>query len=96
MHQSLRDLKSDQFRMGDDIDREIRRRDRYFNVSTCPKPSCLLLITNTLCENAHIHTVLCFLPLERTDIETKKTLENFAGHIKASQKEEPVSAANVT
>uniref|UniRef100_A0A673GRB4 Centrosomal protein of 128 kDa-like n=1 Tax=Sinocyclocheilus rhinocerous TaxID=307959 RepID=A0A673GRB4_9TELE len=41
-------------RMGDDIDREIRRR-------------------NT------------------TDIETKKTLENPAGHITHSQKEEPVS-----
>ncbi|XP_042603066.1 centrosomal protein of 128 kDa-like [Cyprinus carpio] len=57
LHQSLRDLQSDQFRIGDDIDREIRRRNRYFN----------------------------------TDIETKKTLENLAGHIKPSQKEEPVS-----
>lgn len=82
--------------MGDDIDREIRRRDRYYNVSTCPKASCLLLIINNLFENAHIHTVLCFMPLKRTDIETKKTLENFAGHVKASQKEETVSAANVT
>uniref|UniRef100_A0A671NA55 Centrosomal protein 128 n=1 Tax=Sinocyclocheilus anshuiensis TaxID=1608454 RepID=A0A671NA55_9TELE len=54
LHQSLRDLQSDQLRMGDDIDREIRRR-------------------NT------------------TDIETKKTLANPAGHIKHSQKEEPVS-----
>uniref|UniRef100_A0A8C1V3R1 Centrosomal protein of 128 kDa n=1 Tax=Cyprinus carpio TaxID=7962 RepID=A0A8C1V3R1_CYPCA len=54
LHQSLRDLQSDQFRIGDDIDREIRRRNR-------------------------------------TDIETKKTLENLAGHIKPSQKEEPVS-----
>ncbi|XP_016110726.1 centrosomal protein of 128 kDa-like isoform X5 [Sinocyclocheilus grahami] len=54
LHQSLRDLQSDQLRTGDDIDREIRRRNR-------------------------------------TDIETKKTLENLAGHIKASQKEEPVS-----
>ncbi|XP_050994466.1 centrosomal protein of 128 kDa isoform X2 [Labeo rohita] len=54
LHQSLRDLRSDQLRMGDDIDREIRRRNR-------------------------------------TDIETKKTLENLAGHIKATQKEEPVS-----
>ncbi|XP_052441821.1 centrosomal protein of 128 kDa isoform X3 [Carassius gibelio] len=54
LHQSLRDLKSDQLRIGDDIDREIRRRNR-------------------------------------TDIETKKTLESLAGHIKASQKEEPVS-----
>ncbi|XP_016418077.1 centrosomal protein of 128 kDa isoform X3 [Sinocyclocheilus rhinocerous] len=54
LHQSLRDLQSDQLRIGDDIDREIRRRNR-------------------------------------TDIETKKTLENLAGHIKASQKEEPVS-----
>ncbi|XP_016393966.1 centrosomal protein of 128 kDa-like [Sinocyclocheilus rhinocerous] len=54
LHQSLRDLQSDQLRMGDDIDREIRRR-------------------NT------------------TDIETKKTLENPAGHITHSQKEEPVS-----
>ncbi|XP_026147332.1 centrosomal protein of 128 kDa isoform X3 [Carassius auratus] len=54
LHQSLRDLQSDQLRIGDDIDREIRRRNR-------------------------------------TDIETKKTLESLAGHIKASQKEEPVS-----
>ncbi len=60
------------------------------------KASCLLLIINTLCENAHIHTDLCFLPLKRTDIETKKTLKNFVGHIKASQKDEPVSAATVT
>lgn len=28
MHQSLRDLRSDQLRMGDDIDREISRRNR--------------------------------------------------------------------
>ncbi|XP_016303361.1 centrosomal protein of 128 kDa isoform X3 [Sinocyclocheilus anshuiensis] len=54
LHQSLRDLQSDQLRIGDDIDREIRRRNR-------------------------------------TDIETKMTLENLAGHIKASQKEEPFS-----
>uniref|UniRef100_A0A9J8CWK1 Centrosomal protein 128 n=1 Tax=Cyprinus carpio carpio TaxID=630221 RepID=A0A9J8CWK1_CYPCA len=37
LHQSLRDLQSDQFRIGDDIDREIRRRNRYFNVSNCQK-----------------------------------------------------------
>ncbi|XP_048064037.1 centrosomal protein of 128 kDa-like [Megalobrama amblycephala] len=54
IHQSLRDLRSDQLRMGDDIDREISRRNR-------------------------------------TDIETKKTLENLVGHIQAPQREEPVS-----
>ncbi|XP_073708838.1 centrosomal protein of 128 kDa-like [Garra rufa] len=54
LHQSFRDLQSDQLRMGDDIDREIRRRNR-------------------------------------NDIATKKTLENLEGHIKATQKEEPVS-----
>ncbi|XP_067240753.1 centrosomal protein of 128 kDa-like isoform X2 [Chanodichthys erythropterus] len=54
VHQSLRDLRSDQLRMGDDIDREISRRNR-------------------------------------TDIETKKTLENLVGHIQAPQREEPVS-----
>ncbi|XP_077076068.1 centrosomal protein of 128 kDa isoform X2 [Siphateles boraxobius] len=54
MHQSLRDLRSDQLRMGDDIDREISRRNR-------------------------------------TDIETKKTLESLAGHVQAPQREETVS-----
>ncbi|XP_067273480.1 centrosomal protein of 128 kDa-like isoform X2 [Pseudorasbora parva] len=54
MHQSLRDLRSDQLRIGDDIDREISRRNR-------------------------------------TDIETKKTLDSLAGRIQAPQKEEPVS-----
>ncbi|CAM4690341.1 unnamed protein product [Leuciscus chuanchicus] len=54
MHQSLRDLRSDQLRMGDDIDREISRRNR-------------------------------------TDIETKKTLEILAGHVQAPQREETVS-----
>ncbi|XP_051954772.1 centrosomal protein of 128 kDa-like [Xyrauchen texanus] len=54
MHQSLRDLRSDQLRLGDDIDREISRRNR-------------------------------------TDIETRKTLENLAGNVRPSQREEPVS-----
>ncbi|XP_057208760.1 centrosomal protein of 128 kDa-like isoform X3 [Triplophysa rosa] len=54
LHQSLRDLLSDQLRMEDDIDREISRRNR-------------------------------------TDIETRKTFESLAGHIQASQREEPVS-----
>ncbi|XP_051731946.1 centrosomal protein of 128 kDa isoform X3 [Ctenopharyngodon idella] len=54
IHQSLRDLRSDQLRIGDDINREISRRNR-------------------------------------TDIETKKTLENLVGHIQAPQREEPVS-----
>lgn len=34
------------------------------------------------------------MSLKRTDIETRKTLENLAGHIQVSQREEPVSAAN--
>ncbi|KAK7133490.1 hypothetical protein R3I94_015392 [Phoxinus phoxinus] len=54
MHQSLRDLRSDQLRMGDDIDREISRRNR-------------------------------------TDIETKKTLDSLAGNVQAPQREETVS-----
>ncbi|XP_051510662.1 centrosomal protein of 128 kDa-like isoform X6 [Myxocyprinus asiaticus] len=54
MHQSLRDLRSDQLRLGDDIDREISRRNR-------------------------------------TDIETRKTIENLAGHVRPTPREEPVS-----
>lgn len=38
---------------------------------------------------------LCFLPLKRTDIETKKTLEILAGHVQAPQREETVSVAYV-
>ncbi|XP_073788149.1 centrosomal protein of 128 kDa isoform X3 [Danio rerio] len=54
LHQSLRDLRSDQLRLGDDIDREISKRNR-------------------------------------TDIETKKILEDLAGHVRASKSEELVS-----
>ncbi|XP_030626766.1 centrosomal protein of 128 kDa [Chanos chanos] len=54
LHQSLRDLRSDQIRLGDDMDREIHRRNR-------------------------------------ADIETRKTLESLTSHLRASQREDPVS-----
>nr|XP_006632331.2 PREDICTED: centrosomal protein of 128 kDa [Lepisosteus oculatus]XP_015206035.1 PREDICTED: centrosomal protein of 128 kDa [Lepisosteus oculatus] len=54
MHQSLRDLRSEQLRLGDDIEREIVRRNR-------------------------------------SELETKKTLESLADHVKISQREETVS-----
>ncbi|MBN3319392.1 CE128 protein, partial [Atractosteus spatula] len=54
MHQSLRDLRSEQLRLGDDIEREIVRRNR-------------------------------------SELETKKTLENLADHVRISQREETVS-----
>ncbi|XP_028677322.2 centrosomal protein of 128 kDa-like isoform X1 [Erpetoichthys calabaricus] len=54
LHQSFRDLSSDQVRLGDDIDREIVRRNR-------------------------------------TDTETKKTLDDLSARIKDSDKQETVS-----
>ncbi|KAK6481356.1 centrosomal protein of 128 kDa-like isoform X1 [Huso huso] len=54
LHQSLRDLSSDQLRIGDDIDREIVRRNR-------------------------------------TEIETKRTLEDLSSRLRESQRAEAVS-----
>ncbi|XP_031437597.1 centrosomal protein of 128 kDa isoform X3 [Clupea harengus] len=54
LHQSLRDLRSDQLRMAGDINREIHRRNR-------------------------------------SEVGTKRTLENLNGRLRASQKEDPVS-----
>ncbi|XP_041131323.1 centrosomal protein of 128 kDa-like [Polyodon spathula] len=54
LHQSVRDLSSDQLRIGDDIDREIVRRNR-------------------------------------TEIETKRTLEDLSSRLRESQRAEAVS-----
>ncbi|XP_018587801.1 centrosomal protein of 128 kDa isoform X2 [Scleropages formosus] len=50
LHQSLRDLRSDQLRLGNEVDREISRRNR-------------------------------------AELETRRTLENFSEHMRASQRE---------
>ncbi|XP_048841956.1 centrosomal protein of 128 kDa-like isoform X2 [Brienomyrus brachyistius] len=55
LHQSLRDLRSDQMQLGEDVDREILRRNR-------------------------------------SDLETRKTLEALSDHLRTSQRDESVSS----
>jgi len=59
-----------------------------FNFSTCSNQSIVFVDDNVV--------FFCFLPLNRTDIETKKTLETLAGYIQAPPREETVSVAFVT
>ncbi|XP_029487501.1 centrosomal protein of 128 kDa isoform X2 [Oncorhynchus nerka] len=55
LHQSFRDLRSDQLRLGDDMDREILRRNR-------------------------------------SDIDTRRALENLSEHLTTSQRQDSVSS----